>query len=298
MFTLRETWHHNYAHEPISDWDGKMICLALDAAITFKANETEGYSLHYSFTIVKRGSLTFVYNGRKITLMPNDLYIYSPGLPIKILFASNDYQSVAILIDEQSALEIPTVRHLVSIAYQPVALLDGPVISLPPEFASQLTDRISEMIVYFNNPHIYKLQVLQHLFSVFILDVQNILEIATTRPQLPQRVEELFISFLRLLPEHFVEHHDIAFYAGQLNISTTYLSRIVRQQTKRTVVDYINQLLVMEASFLLATTSLTVSQISDRLHFADIASFSKFFLRMKGMSPREFRKSPVVTPSQ
>jgi AraC-like DNA-binding protein len=33
-----------------------------------------------------------------------------------------------------------------------------------------------------------------------------------------------------------------------------------------------------------------ISQIADRLHFADTPSFSKFFSRMKGMSPREYRE--------
>ena len=54
--------------------------------------------------------------------------------------------------------------------------------------------------------------------------------------------------------------------------------------------DYINQMLVMEASFLLRTTSLSITQIADRLHFADVASFSKFFSRFKGVSPRDYRR--------
>ncbi|MCR4602922.1 MAG: AraC family transcriptional regulator [Prevotella sp.] len=290
MYTLRETWHYNYSQEPTSDWDGKMVCIALDAETTFRANETEGHSLHYSFTIVTQGWLTFVYNGQEICLKPNDFYIYSPGLPITILSASNDYQAVSILIDEQTALEIPTVRNLVSIAYQPLALLNGPVVSLSDEAAGKLVERIREMIAYFNAQHIYKSQILQQLFSVFILDVQQILELATSRQQPPQRMEELFIVFLHLLSEYFIPHHDIAFYAGRMHISTSYLSRIVKQLTGRTVVDYINQLLAMEACFLLTTTSLTVSQIADRLHFADTASFCKFFLRMKGISPKEYRK--------
>ncbi len=294
MYTLKETWIRNYGHGPSTDWDGKIICIALDAELTFKANETEGRSLHYSFTIVTQGCLTFVYNGQEICLKPHDFYIYSPGLPITILSASSDYQAVCILIDEQTALEIPTVRHLVSIAYRPMALLNGPAISLSTEGAEKLAARIREMIGYFNEPHIYKSQVLQELFSVFILDVQNILELSADHQQPPQRVEELFIIFIRLLPRYFIEHHDIAFYAEQLNISTTYLSRIVKQVSGRTVVDYINQMLTMEASFLLTTTSLTISQIADRLNFADIASFSKFFLRMKGMSPKEYRKISIA----
>ncbi len=290
MYTLRETWQLNYDQEPTTDWDGKMICMELDAEKSFKSNETEGHSLHYSFTIVTQGWLTFVYSGQEITIKPGDLYIYSPGLPITILSASNDYHSLSILIDEQTALEIPTVRYLVSIAYKPVALLSGPVLSLSPESASQLTNRIFEMIRYFQAKHIYKWQILQQLFSVFILDVQNIMEISRGLQQPQQRMEELFVIFLRLLPEHFIQHHDIAFYADQLNISDSYLSRIVKRLTGRTVVDYINQLLAMEAAFLLTTTSLTVTEIADRLHFADTASFSKFFLRMKGVNPKEYRK--------
>ena len=51
---------------------------------------------------------------------------------------------------------------------------------------------------------------------------------------------------------------------------------MVRQVTGRTVVDYINQMLLMEASFLLQTSGLSITQIADRLHFADTPSFSKF----------------------
>ncbi len=59
----------------------------------------------------------------------------------------------------------------------------------------------------------------------------------------------------------------------------------------RTIVDYINQMLLMEASYLLQQTSLPIVQIADRLHFSEAASFTRFFTRMKGLTPREFRKA-------
>ena len=104
-------------------------------------------------------------------------------------------------------------------------------------------------------------------------------------------VEVLCLPGHVVLPAHFARHHDIGFYASQLSISPVYLSRIVRQVAGRTVVDYINQMLLMEAAFLLRTTDLTVAQVADRLHFADSASFCKFFQRQKGTSPRRFRES-------
>ena len=74
-----------------------------------------------------------------------------------------------------------------------------------------------------------------------------------------------------------------------LNITPVYLSRVVRQVTGRTVIDYINQMLLMEASFLLQTSPMSITQIADHLHFADTPSFSKFFSRLKGVSPKEYR---------
>lgn len=34
-------------------------------------------------------------------------------------------------------------------------------------------------------------------------------------------------------------------------------------------------------------------EIADKLHFADTASFSKFFLRLKGSSPKEYRMGDI-----
>ena len=69
------------------------------------------------------------------------------------------------------------------------------------------------------------------------------------------------------------------------------LSQIVREVSGRTVVDYINQMLLMEASYLLQQTSFPIVQIADRLHFSEAASFTRFFTRMKGMTPKEFRRA-------
>lgn len=143
---------------------------------------------------------------------------------------------------------------------------------------------------YLHSNHIYKEKILNMLYAVFLLDFQNAQTQAIPHRSVPQRVEEIFLDFIRLLPDHFAEHHDIAFYASSLHISPVYLSRVIRQVTGRTVIDYINQMLLMEASFLLRTSSLSIAQIADRLHFADPASFSKFFSRLKGVSPRDYKK--------
>ena len=189
----------------------------------------------------------------------------------------------------RATIELPSVRDLVNIAYAPLVQLHEPKLSLPPDEARHMEQRMRDIISYQDSDHIYKQEILRMLYSVFLLDMQNAQQHSITRHQIPLRIEEIFIGFIRLLPQHFAEHHDIAFYASRLHITPVCLSRVVRQATGRTVIDYINQMLLMEASFLLRTSSMSIMQIAERLHFADAPSFSKFFLRMKGVNPKRYR---------
>lgn len=289
MYSLREAWVRMIGQLPFEQWDGRMYCQQTDAALTFRTNKTQGFMAAYSFTLVTEGWLTIVYNGQELTLQPDDLYIYSPGLEVTVLAASDNYRGICLLADEHLTIESPTVHDLVNIAYVPIVYLHEPKIALPHDDARRLEDKMHEIIGYLHSDHIYKSKILQMLYAVFLLDVQSAQTRAISERRVPQRVEDIFIGFIRLLPLHFAEHHDIAFYAAALNISTVYLSRIVRQVTGRTVVDYINQHLLMEASYLLRTTSLSIAQIAARLHFADAPSFSKFFSRKKGVTPKDYR---------
>lgn len=274
---------------PTADWDGKLYCDKTDADRTFLTNRIQGFLAAYTFTLVIQGQLTIVYNDRELMLRTDDLFFYSPGMSVTIIAASADYQGLCLLADENATIELTTVRDLVYIAYAPIVQLHEPKLTLPHAEALRMAEKMREIIGYLHSEHLYKTEVLRLLYAVFLLDVQNAQQRAIKRKQTSQRVEEIFIGFIRLLPQHFVEHHDIGFYASALNISSVYLSRVVRQVTGRTVVDYINQMIVMEASFLLRTSTMNITQIADRLHFADTPSFSKFFSRLKGVSPREYR---------
>ena len=290
MYSLKEAWIRMFGVEPIKHWDGKMYCAETDADMTYRTNETNGHIAAYTFTLIVGGRLTIIYNGRELTLRPNDLYIYSPGMSVTIVNASDDYHGFCLLADEHATLAMPQVHDLVHIAYKPIVQLHQPQLSLSNDGARHMADRMLEIKRYLHSSHIYKAEILRMLYAIFLLDLQNLLDNAVPQHTVSQRVEEIFIDFMQLLPEYFVQHHDIGFYASQLNISPVYLSRIVRQVAGCTVVDYINKMLLMEASFLLRTTDLTIAQIGDRLHFADSASFCKFFSRMKGLTPKEFRR--------
>ena len=275
---------------PEKGWDEGMYCIEANAAKILRSNLQHGFVSCFAFMVVDKGWMKIHYSGRELTFYPNDLYIYSPGFPVTVIATSDDVHGYCLMADEHVTIEAPSVHDLVHIAYLPIVQLHEPKQTLASDAAQHLIMKLREIIGYLHSEHIYKGEVLRMLYSIFLLDLQNAQQRAIVHRQTPQRVEEIFIGFLRLLPSHFAEHHDIAFYADRLHISPVYLSRVVRQVTGRTVVDYINQMLLMEATFLLQTSKLSITQIADHLHFADTPSFSKFFSRQKGMSPKEYRK--------
>ena len=291
MYTLKEAWHLAYGNDPTDDWDGMFACVEMNAHKALLTNKTQGWWSCYTFNLITAGQMTMRYNDQDLTLRPGAFYTYTPGMPVTVLDASDDLRGYTMLAEESLTLETTIMRNIVRAAYLPIVQLNTPVITLADDDALHLQGLMRQIIDYFHSSHHYKNQSLILLYSLFLLDVLHAQEHVAALPKaLSTRSSEIFLAFMRLLPRHFAGHHDIGFYASQLNITPTYLSRIVRQITSRTVIDYINQMLVMEASFLLRTSSLSISQIADKLHFSDAASFSKFFARHKGMPPRTYRE--------
>ena len=276
---------------PENGWDAGMYCQETNATKILRANLTQGLVSCFAFMLVDKGWMSIHYNGRQLTIHPNDLYTYSPGLPVTVTAISDDFHGYCLMADEHAAIDAPVLHDIVHIATLPVVQLREPKQTLPDDAARHLVGKMCEIIHYQQSDHIYKAEVSRMLYAIFLLDLQNVQDRTIAHRQLSQRVEAIFIEFIRLLPDHYIEHHNIPFYASQLCISPVYLSRVVRQVSGRTVIDYINHMLLVEACFLLRASKLSIAQISDRLHFSDTPSFSKFFSRMKGMSPRAYRES-------
>ena len=101
--------------------------------------------------------------------------------------------------------------------------------------------------------------------------------------------DALFRLFRKLLAENYRKEHELQFYADSLHISQTYLSRVIRQISGKTVNNYIAEALYTDARRLLVFTDLTVKEIAEQLGFSDQSSFGKFFKKKSETSPANFR---------
>jgi AraC family transcriptional activator of pobA len=69
------------------------------------------------------------------------------------------------------------------------------------------------------------------------------------------------------------------------------LGKAVHERSGRPAGEMIRQRLLLEAQRLLAYTEMAVSEIAYAINFQDPAYFSRFFRRLTGQSPGEFRES-------
>ena len=142
MYSLKESWTLMHGSLPFEGWDGLMYCVQANGHMALQTNKTNGFISAYTFTLVREGWLTLLYNGRELKLCPNDLYIYSPGMEITVLETSDDYKGLCLLVDEHLTLETDTVRDMVRVAYWPIVRLHEPRIALPQDMAIRLGNRI------------------------------------------------------------------------------------------------------------------------------------------------------------
>lgn len=270
-------------------WNNKLICALTDKDLAMLSNEITGALNWYSFTLVTEGHIILDNGAGEMIFTPNEMFVFYPGSPIYIHEASNDYQGICLICDELMAHDTQAFRNLIKASVIPISNYGNSKVSLFPDDAQRLQSLMLLIRQYIMQPLSLKSEILEHLYSVFINDLISIQSFEKTRLSISRQSEEIFISFYTLLTHNYLEHRDLKFYADSLFITTTYLSRIVKQITGRTVMECINELLAMEATRLLKSTALTVEQIADQLHFATSASFDKFYKRMRGTTPLAVR---------
>lgn len=243
----------------------------------------------YSFNLVTCGWAKLIYCGKEIIIRQDDMFIYTPGASIYTKDVSEDYSGWCLMCDESTAYSIPFARKIVTASYFPALANDDSKLPLCEHDVTLMDKRMGEIYSYLNIEHCYKDESLQALYSLFVLDLLNIENSYKPIQDIHIHQIDIFLRFLKLLNENYIDRHDLDFYADSLYVTSIYLSRVVKRISNQTIKNHIDRLLMMEACFRLTNSDAPIAQIAVDLHFANPASFCKFFTRHKGLSPREYR---------
>ena len=170
-----------------------------------------------------------------------------------------------------------------------LSVRNNPVIPLNDE-------ALKGMITYFEmlkriiqvENHPYKLEVARYLTLAFSygasVDFHNLNE--NTKKSHNEQVVD---KFLHLVQTNYKEERGLDFYAAKLCISPKHLSKVIKATGGKPPNDLIDEHVVYEAKALLKSTNMTIQQITDELNFPSQSFFGKYFKRVTGMSPKEYK---------
>lgn len=107
---------------------------------------------------------------------------------------------------------------------------------------------------------------------------------------------DLLSNFENILDKYFSDNANLLLptvekIATELNVSSSYLSDMLRSVTGQNTQQHIHEKLIEKSKEILTTTNLTVSQIAYQLGFEYPQSFSKLFKSKTNLTPLEFRNS-------
>lgn len=82
--------------------------------------------------------------------------------------------------------------------------------------------------------------------------------------------------------------------AQDLNMNPSYIGRLYKQYTLKTIPDHILEIRMEKAKELLCKTGYSICEISKKTGFTDSSYFHKTFKKENGVTPADFRKNPLT----
>lgn len=238
------------------------------------------------------GETSLTSNLQEFRLKKDSLFIFSPKHILQV--QSNDRFKAHLIVitpDFLKRINIDTKRMM------PLFLQFGslPCMELTHAESQSLRSFISMVEQELKGPETdFSSEIISGLIAATIYKVGDILShYLTEHPEVDSpmhnRAEEYFKQFTELLGEHYKHERSVGFYARQLCITPKYLTTLIKRISGKSVSEWIDSYVILEAKTLLKYSNMSVQEIAYYLNFPNQSFFGSYFKRNAGMSPSQYK---------
>ncbi len=240
--------------------------------------------------LCKHGRAQYAIDTREQTVKPGDLLFISERHIIDNYMSSPDFECLCIMVSTEFYHGfIQNVKNVSSLL---LFSMNNPVVSLTPremQVYSNYYQTIREKMS--DHEHHYRTDLVKALLLAMFYDMSNVIwRVEQQGAKSQTRADVIFAQFIRLLEQHFRKERRVSWYAEQLCITPKYLAEIVKQVSKRTPNEWIDNYVVLEIRVLLKNSTKSIKEISDELQFPNQSFLGKYFKEHIGVSPSQYRK--------
>lgn len=238
------------------------------------------------------GETSLTSNLQEFQLKKDSLFIFSPKHILQVQ-SNNRFKAHLIVIapDFLKRINIDTKRMM------PLFLQFGslPCMELTQAESQSLRSFISMVEQELKGSETdFSSEIIGGLIAATIYKVGDILtHYLTEHPEVDSpihnRAEEYFRQFTELLGEHYKHERSVGFYARQLCITPKYLTTLIKRISGKSVSEWIDNYVILEAKTLLKYSNMSVQEIAYYLNFPNQSFFGSYFKRNAGMSPSQYK---------
>lgn len=238
------------------------------------------------------GETSLTSNLQEFRLKKDSLFIFSPKHILQVQ-SNNRFKAHLIVIapDFLKRINIDTKRMM------PLFLQFGslPCMELTHAESQSLRSFISMVEQELKGSETdFSSEIIGGLIAATIYKVGDILtHYLTEHPEVDSpihnRAEEYFRQFTELLGEHYKHERSVGFYARQLCITPKYLTTLIKRISGKSVSEWIDNYVILEAKTLLKYSNMSVQEIAYYLNFPNQSFFVSYFKRNAGMSPSQYK---------
>ena len=229
-------------------------------------------TLFTKLLLIRKGTATVVISEQdeRKTLNADSLLVMTSRHVINEIELSPDFEAECVLVDTDMVNE-NTIYHLTEEKHKSV---------------SDVFNIIHNIV---RHQHINKVEMIQSMFNVLRLILEELPYEERSISHDFKHKKEVYEIFLHHLYRNFRKERQIRFYASKMNVSTAYLSRLVKEISGSTINEHVTSLIYKEACNLLSHSDMSIGEIADALSFSDQSALTNFFKMRAGMTPLAYR---------
>lgn len=229
---------------------------------------------------ITKGNVKARINLVEYELSQGDFLISSIGDLVEISNVSQDAQGCGVVYKNSSNMNFD-LSHI------------GTCKLHPEEETLKQNTMLLDMLWQIANRKPFHSETFLCMFKTFVSDIYYMALEADKEQQSikTSRSSEVFSKFLKLVNKYAKQERDTSFYADKLFLSPHYLASIIKKESGQTVMDWINKQVILEAKVMLKHSNKLVFEVSDELNFPNASFFNKFFKRITGMTPKQYKNS-------
>ncbi len=266
-------------------------CFSSDANILKHMKQPGIQPSFYSMVLMIDGWHEYHASHHLLRVEMNDLFVTLPYFSYIFSNCSGEVNAIHLLIEKNFFDELIMQNEQLKDTDRMDIFSTIPVFHLNESQADAFFRVFHSLQRTIVNPHLYKNEMIKYQLNICLLMLAELLSGHEVNTHDLKHKDNILRIFLHLASRHFRKERQLQFYADQMNVSTTYLSRTIKEMTGNTVFGYLSNFLYNEICIQLKTTDKTISEIADDLYFSDQSALTNFFRSKTGCSPLSYRKN-------